>query len=497
MATLRPRGPLPSSTLSDRRMHKQPERLANLMFERRVCRGAPFKLVKKQEAIDASSSSVLLRERLMRAQCAAAKPSSRPRPQQQQQPQREPQQQTAAAAKAAEKEVGMQTDPHLVLLTAAAKETEAAAQTDKVTDRPVSPLVAIKAELVDADTQIQEGELFNFDEEVVPVLEVLVGRVIEQSLSEVVEEEELRAIRQQREAFERERLQQLIAVQALEAAEERRQQEAARRLTEERAQHKLRGIAAQKAAATACARRLLCGLEEAILQQMRDSGEFLKPVTKEAIQRATERSNTHRQVIANVAAAALAPVAVEAEEIVTMRERKAALHIEKKRKQVAALNDLVTHHPSSSSSSRNSNTGSNSSSSNSSKSNSSNNSSSSNSNSSNSNSSSSSNSNSNSSNSSSNKGIGLHGSRVVLLLQLAQRSQEATERRLMAAADDIEETRAWEQKMVEREEEENELLKAEDFNVLLLSEDDPTDPQDDPSDPQDELDVPAETAEPQ
>ncbi len=39
------------------------------------------------------------------------------------------------------------------------------------------------------------GELFDFDVEVEPILEVLVGRVLEQGLMEVMEEEELAAMR--------------------------------------------------------------------------------------------------------------------------------------------------------------------------------------------------------------------------------------------------------------------------------------------------------------
>ena len=62
------------------------------------------------------------------------------------------------------KEIGLQTDPYTVTLSAATKESEAAAQTDALRDRPVSPLVALRAEQVDANTQIQDGELFNFDE---------------------------------------------------------------------------------------------------------------------------------------------------------------------------------------------------------------------------------------------------------------------------------------------------------------------------------------------
>jgi hypothetical protein len=39
------------------------------------------------------------------------------------------------------------------------------------------------------------GELFDFDAEVEPLLEVLVGKVLEQSLMEVLEEEELAAMK--------------------------------------------------------------------------------------------------------------------------------------------------------------------------------------------------------------------------------------------------------------------------------------------------------------
>lgn len=46
------------------------------------------------------------------------------------------------------------------------------------------------------------GELFDFDVEVEPLLEVLVGRVLEQALMEVVEEEELAALREHQAHFE-------------------------------------------------------------------------------------------------------------------------------------------------------------------------------------------------------------------------------------------------------------------------------------------------------
>jgi hypothetical protein len=46
------------------------------------------------------------------------------------------------------------------------------------------------------------GELFDFDTEVEPLLEVLVGKVLEQALLEVLEEEELSAMRAHQAHFE-------------------------------------------------------------------------------------------------------------------------------------------------------------------------------------------------------------------------------------------------------------------------------------------------------
>lgn len=40
-------------------------------------------------------------------------------------------------------------------------------------------------------------QLFDFDLEVIPILEVLVGKTVEQALLEVMEEEELAALREQ------------------------------------------------------------------------------------------------------------------------------------------------------------------------------------------------------------------------------------------------------------------------------------------------------------
>lgn len=73
-------------------------------------------------------------------------------------------------------------------------------------------------------------QLFDFDREVEPVLEVLVGKTIEQSLEEVMEEEELARLKAQQRAFEELRNNELAEVQRLQEQERRRREEKVRSL---------------------------------------------------------------------------------------------------------------------------------------------------------------------------------------------------------------------------------------------------------------------------
>lgn len=69
-------------------------------------------------------------------------------------------------------------------------------------------------------------QLFDFDMEVQPILEVLVGKTIEQALIEVLEEEELAALREQQRRF--------IELRAAETAEALRLEEREKRLLAEK-----------------------------------------------------------------------------------------------------------------------------------------------------------------------------------------------------------------------------------------------------------------------
>ncbi|OEH80188.1 hypothetical protein cyc_03626 [Cyclospora cayetanensis] len=338
MATLGPRLPPAASPATDTLTPRPPVRSCNMMFDKRILRGVPFKLLKEQESPLASSSSVFSRDKLMRAQRTSAQASLL---KQKQKHQRQPQQRTMRGATVVPsfpvdggKEIGLQTDPHIVTLTAVTKEADASAQTDAIRDRPMSPLLALRAELVDAHTQIQDGELFNFDEEVVPVLEVLIGRVIEQSLSEVVQEEELTAIQQQQLRFVGLSLCYYLPAKA-------------RRVAEAAAHVKLEQFAAQKRDAVAFAKKLLKGSDAALLEELREEGLFLAPSTVSCRCEGIFQTDMCGYYIwragtaDRVANAALSPVVAVMSDLVTARQRQALAHAEKKKKQVEAFDNRI------------------------------------------------------------------------------------------------------------------------------------------------------------
>lgn len=68
-------------------------------------------------------------------------------------------------------------------------------------------------------------QLFDFNIEVQPVLEVLVGKTMEQALLEVMEEEELTNLREQQRIFEELRNAEMAEQQRLEEQERRRREE--------------------------------------------------------------------------------------------------------------------------------------------------------------------------------------------------------------------------------------------------------------------------------
>jgi len=168
----------------------------------------------------------------------------------------------------------VQCDSYLEELTERATEFEAETQTDFLLDRPATPLYMPAKSGTDQATQIEEGELFDFDSEVEPILEVLVGKTLERSMMELLEEAELNAMQLHQQHFQQLREQELIEVQRMEAAEQRRQDEISRRTEQAGARKRLDAEVTRKILSRNISRSYLSGLTQRCFDELYDAGIF-------------------------------------------------------------------------------------------------------------------------------------------------------------------------------------------------------------------------------
>ena len=97
-------------------------------------------------------------------------------------------------------------------------------------DRPPSPMFVPQPRGIDVATQVQDSDLFNFDVEVEPMLQVIVGTTLEKALAELTDEDNLFEELQAREVFELVRMSERIECERVELAEVRKQEERERRI---------------------------------------------------------------------------------------------------------------------------------------------------------------------------------------------------------------------------------------------------------------------------
>merc|ERR1711988_1583568 len=177
--------------------------------------------------------------------------------------------------------IDVQTDAYLEEVSDKVPEHEVETQTDEFLDRPASPLFIPMKTGVDKETQIMEGDLFDFELEVEPILDVLVGKTLEQSMMEVMEEEELAELRAHQEEFVQLRNAELAETQRMEEAERRKFEEKERRLAEERERVAKEKVLKEKVAAAAFAKNYMAGIESSVLDRLTKLSYFYDPVERE------------------------------------------------------------------------------------------------------------------------------------------------------------------------------------------------------------------------
>uniref|UniRef100_A0A8C6XZW7 Radial spoke head 3 n=1 Tax=Naja naja TaxID=35670 RepID=A0A8C6XZW7_NAJNA len=116
--------------------------------------------------------------------------------------------------------------------------------------------------------------LFDFDIEVKPMLEVLVGKTLEQALLEVMEEEDLRNLWVQQYEYQELRNAELAEVQRLEENERRHSEEKVRRMAMQYEIQTKAEVVSKKVAAHAFSIRYLADLIPSVFISLRNKGFF-------------------------------------------------------------------------------------------------------------------------------------------------------------------------------------------------------------------------------
>ncbi|KAL5103288.1 hypothetical protein TcWFU_008801 [Taenia crassiceps] len=175
----------------------------------------------------------------------------------------------------------VQTEIYLEALYDTIETDTVCCQTDEFLDRPPTPLFVVAKTGVDVATEILSGDLFDFDLEVQPILEVLVGKLMEQALLEVSEEEELADIRKQQLEFEEIHDADLMEMQRLAERERRYREEKERRIEQHLEYQAKRKATAEKIAARTFAQVYIEPLVPTVYEDLYNQGYFYDVVERD------------------------------------------------------------------------------------------------------------------------------------------------------------------------------------------------------------------------
>ncbi|XP_054263593.1 radial spoke head protein 3 homolog [Macrosteles quadrilineatus] len=175
----------------------------------------------------------------------------------------------------------VQTDQYMEELFDHPPGATVSCQTDFFLDRPETPVYVPSKTGRDVETQIYPGELFHFDTEVQPILEVLVGKTVEQAMVEVLEEDELAAIREQQRRYKEIRAAEKAEEQRLEAQELRRREEAEQRMAEMAEAARIQKETEERVAAAVLTQGYIADLLPSVLEGLKEAGYFIDDIRQD------------------------------------------------------------------------------------------------------------------------------------------------------------------------------------------------------------------------
>ncbi|XP_053602981.1 radial spoke head protein 3 homolog isoform X2 [Plodia interpunctella] len=274
----KPKGPFtyastPRALYNNAKLRKDPScgsiatsQYTNMMHDKRVVRGSTF-AAHPQAGGDGAESQAARAARTRRRALARKAAAARLRP-------------GTPPPAPGRRHHPIQTEYYLEELFDKGQEMEVGVQTDLFVDRPSTPIYVPAKTGADAHTQIYPGDLFDFDLEVQPILEVLIGKTTEQSLAEVAQEEELATLREQQRRYCELRDAELAERQRLAAQDLRLHQEKERRVAEARIAQIAATEARERAAAAVLVQGYVAELLPSVLAGLRDQGYLLERVER-------------------------------------------------------------------------------------------------------------------------------------------------------------------------------------------------------------------------
>ena len=96
---------------------------------------------------------------------------------------------------------GIYTEPVTTTVMPKPISFEKIVQTDPLPEPPVPVLIWPEKTGIDVETQVNDGDLFNFTQEVKPLVSIIVSKTLEDSRREVLEEEEIKVMKEQQEKY--------------------------------------------------------------------------------------------------------------------------------------------------------------------------------------------------------------------------------------------------------------------------------------------------------
>lgn len=177
--------------------------------------------------------------------------------------------------------MSIQTDNYLEDLRERTREHDFGTQTDPELDYPEKPLFVPQSSGVDMFTFIEEGDLFDFDMEVEPILHVITAKSLDQALLEVFEEEEMKEMLAHREEYSQLRNAKMAELQRLEAKDKRFEEEKKRRIAQAEKRVVEQAQLAKERAARTLAKDFYMDLQNTIVSKLASSGFFFDPALKQ------------------------------------------------------------------------------------------------------------------------------------------------------------------------------------------------------------------------